>query len=245
MADTSLDPEKIIAQIERLSRRIQERFPDSGLYDVSGHLIQISQRAKERAEWISNPIIGLRIATWALVILFVVILVWLLAASFRLDLPAEFNIFEAITILEASINDLIFVGAAIFFFVTLESRIKRRRALAAIHELRSIAHIIDMHQLTKDPERVRGRGRATPSSPSGNMTPFELSRYFDFCSEMLSLTGKVAALFVQKFDDPVVLDSVREVELLTTGLSRKIWQKSMILHTLGIEDLVEDADRLG
>ena len=60
MPHTSLDPDKIIAQIERLSRRIQERFPDSGLYDVSGHLIQISQRAKRRAEWISSPIIGLR-----------------------------------------------------------------------------------------------------------------------------------------------------------------------------------------
>ena len=30
------------------------------------------------------------------------------------------------------------------------------RALKAIHELRSIAHIIDMHQLTKDPERITG-----------------------------------------------------------------------------------------
>lgn len=31
------------------------------------------------------------------------------------------------------------VGAAIFFLVTLETRVKRRRALKAIHELRSIA----------------------------------------------------------------------------------------------------------
>ena len=49
---------------------------------------------------------------------------------------------------------------------------------------------------------------------------------------MLSLTGKVAALYVQHFDDPVALAAVNEVESLTTGLSRKIWQKLMILYSL-------------
>jgi len=47
---------------------------------------------------------------------------------------------------------------------------------------------------------------------------------------MLSLTGKLAALYVQNFDDSVVLSSVDEIESLTTGLSGKIWQKLMILH---------------
>ena len=47
---------------------------------------------------------------------------------------------------------------------------------------------------------------------------------------MLSLTGKIAALYVQDFEDGVVLAAVNEVEDLTTGLSRKIWQKLMILY---------------
>ena len=63
------------------------------------------------------------------------------------------------------------------------------------------------------------------------MSRFELSRYLDYCSEMLSLTGKVAALYIQDFDDEVALAAVNEVEDLTTGLSRKIWQKLMILLT--------------
>ena len=49
---------------------------------------------------------------------------------------------------------------------------------------------------------------------------------------MLSLIGKLAALYVQKFDDPVALGAVNEVEELTTGLSRKIWQKIMILDRI-------------
>lgn len=60
-----------------------------------------------------------------------------------------------------------------------------------------------------------------------------MTRYLDYSSEMLSLAGKVAALYAQGFSDPVALSAVNEVENLTTGLSRKIWQKIMILHTFG------------
>jgi hypothetical protein len=91
--------------------------------------------------------------------------------------------------------------------------------------------VIDMHQLTKDPERVlRTDWESTPSSPTETMSPFLLTRYLDYCSEMLSILGKVAALYVQDFDDEVALAAVNEIEALTTGLSRKIWQKIMILQ---------------
>jgi hypothetical protein len=62
------------------------------------------------------------------------------------------------------------------------------------------------------------------------MSEFELMRYLDYCSEMLSLTGKLAALYMQNMRDPVVIESVNEIEDLTTSLSRKIWQKIMILN---------------
>jgi hypothetical protein len=109
---------------------------------------------------------------------------------------------------------------------------KRRRALRAVHELRAIAHVIDMHQLTKDPEWVLARGSETGHVPARTMSLFELSRYLDYCSEALSLTGKVAAVYVQSFDDSVALDAVNEVEQLTTGLSRKIWQKLTVLYAM-------------
>ena len=73
------------------------------------------------------------------------------------------------------------------------------------------------------------------------MTTFELSRYLDYCAEMLSLTGKVAALYVQEFDDAVAVAAVNDVEQLTTGMSRKIWQKLMILHTVDLESVAKDA----
>ena len=133
---------------------------------------------------------------------------------------------------EAAINDLVFLGIAIFFLLTIETRLKRRRALRALHQLRSIAHVVDMHQLTKDPEQLLSNPPATASSPVRAMTPAELGRYLDYCSELLSVTSKIAALFVERFDDPVTLGAVNEIESLTAGLSRKIWQKiSMLLNT--------------
>jgi hypothetical protein len=62
------------------------------------------------------------------------------------------------------------------------------------------------------------------------MTPFEHNRYLDYCSEMLALVGKIAALYVQTFPDERAVSAVNDVEELTSGLSRKIWQKIMVLN---------------
>ncbi|MEL7482692.1 MAG: hypothetical protein AAGJ29_14180, partial [Pseudomonadota bacterium] len=68
----------------------------------------------------------------------------------------------------------------------------------------------------------------------------KLMRYLDYCTEMLSLTGKLAALYMQDIRDAVVIQAVNEIEDLTSGLSNKIWQKLQILHN--VVDLNE-ADR--
>ncbi len=107
--------------------------------------------------------------------------------------------------------------------------VERIERLRAPNELRSLAHVVDMHQLTKDPEQFSPEHRETASSPVRPLTRYELARYLDDCSETLSLTSKVAALWAQRFEDAVVLGAVNEVEALTTGLSSKIWQKLSIL----------------
>lgn len=141
-----------------------------------------------------------------------------------------FDLIGLVQVSEAGLNVVLLLGAAILFLIATERRIKRGRALRAIHELRALAHVIDMHQLTKDPERALVRTKDTASSPKQELTPGELTRYLDYCSEMLSLLGKLAALYVQRFDDPVALAAVNDVEQLTNGLSRKIWQKISIVN---------------
>lgn len=69
------------------------------------------------------------------------------------------------------------------------------------------------------------------------MTRFSLARYLDYCSEMLSITSKLAALYVQYLDEALVLSAVNDIQGLTGGLSAKIWQKIMILDTMAIRDV--------
>jgi hypothetical protein len=127
---------------------------------------------------------------------------------------------------------MIFFSVALFFFFSLETRFKRRLALRELHRLRSIVHIVDMHQLTKDPEHLLSPLEKTPSSPVRHFTRFELARYLDYCTELLSLSSKLAALHVQHLNDPVVLNAVNDVETLAANLSSKIWQKIVILDTV-------------
>ena len=224
----SLDSEKILGTIETLSKRIAERFPTSGLNRVCQELLTIADESQKRTAWIAKPQKYLRLLTGALVVLIIGGLLFVLANA---SWPQNgFDLVVLVQVSEAGLNVFLLLSAAILFLVTAETRIKRRRALKAIHELRALAHVIDMHQLTKDPERLMARRASTPSSPKQDLTEFELGRYLDYCSEMLSLIGKLAALYVQKFDDPVALAAVNEVEDLTTGLSRKIWQKIMIIN---------------
>jgi hypothetical protein len=132
---------------------------------------------------------------------------------------------------EAFLNTLVLAGACLFFLFTLETRIKRSRTLKALHELRSIAHVIDMHQLTKDPVISYSVGaQPTPSSPKRQLNAFELRRYLDYCAEMLSIVGKTAALYSQQMPDEEIVSAANDVEILCASMSHKIWQKIMIIH---------------
>ncbi len=228
MADMILDADRLIETVRLLERRIADRFPDSGLRRLCQHLLQVAEVAGQRSRWIGEPVWAIR---WASRFVALMLVLLFIAAPFVVGFRMrQMDVPELVQFFEAGTNEVVLLGAGLFFLITLETRIKRRRALAAIHELRSISHIIDMHQLTKDPERLLRGWRATEHSPSHQMTPFELNRYLDYCSEMLSLTGKLAALYVQRFDDGVALAAVSEVESLCTSLSSKIWQKIMVLE---------------
>ena len=225
--ELQLDVQRIIETVATLGSRIEERFPGSGLGRLAANLHTIAADTVEDLRRVTRPLLPLRIAIAVFGLLLVALPVMLiLNADFPAGTP---DIFELVQALEAGVNDVIFIGLVLFFLFTLEGRIKRRRALHFLRELRALAHIIDMHQLTKDPDRVVGSADDTRSSPRRELDRFLIGRYLDYCSELLSLVSKVAALYAQSFDDPVVLAAVDEVESLTTGLSGKIWQKIMIV----------------
>lgn len=225
----SLDADRIVATIATLSRRIGERFPDSGLSRLGQQLQSIGEHTREHLDDIERPVLWLRAATWMMAALLAAGAFAAVAAVLA-AIPEGFGSpLDAVQILEAGIQDVVFVGFALVFLVTAENRHRRRRALGHIRELRAVAHIVDMHQLTKDPDRLLHPGGDTESSPKRSLTRDQLGRYLDYCSEMLSLTSKLAALYSERLNDEVVLQAVDEVETLTSGLSSKIWQKIMML----------------
>jgi hypothetical protein len=229
-----LDPGRIVETSRVLRSRVEERFPASSLARVAGELLEVTQEAATLSAWLARPNYRLRVGVGAVIALLGGLLVTALV-QFRGDLGAR-NFGELVQSLEAFVNDLVFVGIAVYFLWGLEVRGKRKRALEALHVLRSLAHIIDMHQLTKDPERLISRGLDTASSPTRTMTPFELTRYLDYSSEMLAIISKVAALYVQELPDPVTVDAASAVEDLAGGLSRTIWQKIVILDRIMTPD---------
>ena len=227
MTYTQLDGAHLIATVVRLGKRIRERFPTAGLVQVADELQQISEKHAARSLAILRPRWGLRCISALLLASGIGTLVLLFASTRQHQ--GEWKMEDALAALEAGMSMLFFLGASGVYVASLELRSKRRRCLEALHELRALAHIVDLHQLTKDPERALHAGPDTASSPDRPLSPFLLTRYLDYCTEVLSLIGKVAALYAQSFPDPQAVDAVDDIEDLTTGLSRKIWQKIMIL----------------
>src|SRR6478735_804760 len=78
-----------------------------------------------------------------------------------------------------------------------------------VQRLRSLAHVVDMHQLDEDPEQARADYHPTSVSPVRRiMDAEELHHYLDYCSELVSLIAKTAALCAERTSDPVVLGTV-------------------------------------
>lgn len=223
----ALTPQHVQKTAERLHRRVLERFPDSDLAKVAAEVVRAAAESDRRSTELARPNHPLRALTW---ILGAALACGVAAGFLRFRTLQGFTTFaELVQGAEAGANLTVLLGAAILSTARLETHLRRKRALAAVLALKNLAHVVDMHQLTKNPEAVLNPAPDTPSSPKRTLTRGELGRYLDYCSEMLSLIGKTAAIYGQRLDDPVVLEAVDSAEDLATGLSRKIWQKIAIL----------------
>ncbi len=218
----------VIKTAQRLERRIQARFPERNLGGVAARLLIVTADV----ERIAVRTIGMRALrlTGVVLIVVLVVLTVLSLGAVALELAGRTGSPLAwLQAVETTVNDLVFVGIAVGFLWLLPGHLERRRILAELHRLRSLAHVIDMHQLTKDPERFAADFVPTPQTVSVRLTRAQMSTYLDYCSELLSLVSKTAALYAERSTDPAVLATVSDIENLTNGMSRKIWQKLAML----------------
>lgn len=223
----TLDERAIIKTLAELRNRVAERFPTRGLAQTVTHLHDMARSTAAEAAGLKKPNWGLRLLAVATItgggIAFAK-----LVTLYQVALGGEIRLTEFAQGLEAALNIILICGLIIAFFLRWENRHKRRIALEGLHRLRAISHVIDMHQLTKDPISILGK--PTGSSPRRDLSRDQLLRYLDYCTEMLSLTSKLAALYAQSFPDSVVVGGVNDIEELTTNLSRKIWQKIAMIQ---------------
>lgn len=223
---SELDPVHILNTLKSVEARIKHNFPDSGLSKVSAELQDVGQTIVLLADKLRRPIWALRALTLIGIIGLIAVAVWVFYMALTISPTGQDGLMETLQAIESVTNELIFLTLGIIFFATLENRLKRRAAIDSLHRLRSFAHVIDMHQLTKDPNNV-----LQPEDNNNHrfQSPEDLIRYLDFCTDLLSINSKLAALHVQYFQNNEVLNNVSEVEMLSHELSRKIWQKIMIL----------------
>lgn len=215
-----LRADKLVETADRLASRVVGAFPQAGLGQVACAIADVTRHAVARAEAIRRPNWWLR---GGLIGLGVVVLV-LAGVGVAAILRDEAKFIERFQeLMRTASGAAVAISAVVVFLVTLETRLKRGRAIEAVHELRSLAHIVDMHQLSKDPDCPTGAGGLTYTRP-------ELIRYLRFCTEMLALVSKIGQLYVEDFADGTTLAAVDQCENLATGLSQKIWQKLMILE---------------
>jgi hypothetical protein len=228
-----LDAGLVLKKADKLHQRIEERFRGRKLCDTSKRVLDLTEQAGARAKRLGKP-------NWLMrTVLFLFLAAAVGAAGYavymlHLSLDVR-NITDFLQGLGAALDALVLLAAGVYFILSADLRIKRSSALKALHELRSLAHVVDMHQFDKDPERLwRAKERDTKKSPQIEMDAFLLERYLDYCDELLGIISKIAALYAQHLRDEVSLRSVDEIEDLTSGLRQQIGQKLERIQAAGM-----------
>jgi hypothetical protein len=224
--------ERVRKTVERLRLRIEARFGDRGLTRVAAELARSVTQVSAETDAARTRIRGYTFVARCASAL--VVLAGMFALGLALSDAAGSgpqHSFDWLPLVESTINNVVYAAIAVLFLWALPERLERRNLLALLHRLRSLAHVIDMHQLAKDPEQVTPSYHPTAESLPNDLTAEQLHHYFAYCTELLSLVAKTAALCAENTSDSVVLDTVSTLENLTTDLSSKIWQKISLLSS--------------
>src|SRR5262245_4697882 len=146
--DHHLRADYVIGTLQKLEARIVARFPNAGLTRVCADLVDTARFCARDAARLARPHYLWRFLSLALIAGGV-------AAQFgafsllhvQYEEPTPSNLVQG---LDSAVNLLILFGGAVWFVLTLEERAKRRRALDAMHRMRSLVDLIDMDSLTKE-----------------------------------------------------------------------------------------------
>jgi hypothetical protein len=219
-----LDHANIIETADSLSRRLSDKLPGSTLAGLAVELARIARATEERARQARRPIFTIRAAS-ALAIIACLAALWYLVRHIhaRWEFGTVTELFDAT---DAGFNLLVILGGVLWFFVSLERRIKRKKALAFLEELREFVHVVDATQLFFTPEIYK-------LEPVDSRTPFSLDyTYLLFCTQMLGVISNLAPLYSRGTAGDSIMRAAFEVETLANSISAKLFNKTDAVRSM-------------
>ncbi len=226
MSYHKLSFDKIKLTLNTLSNRISARFPESSLLTLSKELTTTLDKIKNTIEILKKPDIKARIFFYCFCLILVVFFAFgIIKLCDSIKNENEVNAY--IQSMEAMMNTFLLIGGAIYFMYKYEERKKEKIILRKIKDLRIYIHVIDMHQMSKDPLSISSL--STQYSNKEMLTDYEMNRYLNYCCELLAITSKMAVLFANENTTERVSEAVHEIEMLSATLNRKIWQKIALI----------------
>jgi len=221
-----LDPAKIIETSENLARSAEEQFPGSELVDLAVDLAGIARATDQHARQANQPIYAIRAAS------FLAICASLLGLGYvlrHLHTQWEFStITDVFESADAGFNLLILLAGTIWFFVTTEVLVKRKKALAFLEELREFIHVIDVTQLYYTPDLYR-----TGGSPSSSRFDY---RYLLCHIQMLTVISNLAPIYARGAANDSIWRAVYEVEMLANAVASKLLSKAETVREMSEYD---------
>jgi hypothetical protein len=213
-----LDPSRIIETAENLARRVGERFPESNLVGLADELVRIARETDERARRALSPIYFVRAACLLAVIVGLVGLLLLIRhISTRWEFGTITEVFESA---DAGVNILIVLAGALWFLISFESRVKRKKALSFIGELLEFVQWIDVTQLYYTPEFYKSK-----PAPGDSTAGFDYT-YLLFCTEMLAVIGNLALLYTRGNMDDSVWRAASDAVMLANAIEDRLLSKA-------------------
>lgn len=206
-----------------LELKINENFPEASLKKKCHAMLDLLDETNKKIIEVEKPKILIRVLQVSIISL-AIFLIFLIfdITNFKTINPNEITLLNnVIAISDAFFNIIVVLLAGLYYLLNLELKKNRKIIIPTINKLRSFLHVIDMHQQTKNLINV--------DSSKEKISNQKLREYLEHSSKMISLVSKIAALYIQKFQDEDIITKVNEIENLSTGLTQKIWQKIIVL----------------
>jgi len=213
-----LDPSRIIETAEDLAQRIDQKLPGSTLAGLAAELVRIARDTDQRVQQARKPILAIRFAS-VIAIGCGLLGLWYLVRHIhtRWEFGTVTDLFEAT---DAGFNILVVLAGALWFLITLEARLKSKKVLESIQELREFIHVIDATQLYYTPE-IYHHDAESPS----NRWRFDHT-YLLACSLMLGVISNLAALYTRGAAGDSIMRAAADVEMFAAALTGKLYAKA-------------------